>query len=254
MSRMFSTQREAEKLGKRLAALGVVELRQLLDAYSTIVGLLEKFDGFRHNVLIEEADLSDAEKFLGAFAVFRKIIGATDDPQARRRDFWVRAGALGLIRDHDLNIEDASPPPGVLRRIMELGNNAAAIECAWLIRHDGLLRYEVRELTSEEERLEWATPQWLFLRLSQRALFVGDTEIAVWWAARCVYRDDATGAIKEDVHPVLDWDTTRWWRKSRIVRYVLEELAVEEPVVTPIDPAAIEEERKCLDLQKGPNR
>ena len=82
---MTATLQEAEKLRQRLAALTTTELRQLIGSYSAIVGLLEKFDGFRHNVLTEEADLSDAEKFLDAFEVFRKIIGDTDDPSPKAR-------------------------------------------------------------------------------------------------------------------------------------------------------------------------
>ncbi len=253
---MGAPRKEIRALGERLKGLSNAELEGVLKAYVTMAGLIDTFDdnGTWDSVLDEEADPSDALAFAKAFGTLRKIFGSTDDPQARRREFWLRAGSVGLVRDPTVSIDDASPSPDVLKRLIELVTTPIAVECAWLVTHDALLEYEIRELDVDEALLDWLTPEWHFVKLAKRGLFVGETEVAVWWTARAVYVDD-DGAITEGEQPVLNWKPKLWWRKSSIVEEVIGELGLEEPEIAPIDIETVKAERQMVESDpKGPFR
>ena len=176
------------ELRKRLARLDDDDLRVLITAYDELARSVE-FDG---GAGLFDSEV-DVERVRRAYEALRSILGIKG-PMARR-EFWSRCESLGLHLPWRTGSENASPPPSLLKRLIEIAGSPAD-DCARLMREDGLVSFEV----VERERVEREVPAgtylgflgttntWCYYLGSRRALVVTvketgeETDVGDWWS------------------------------------------------------------------------
>lgn len=133
-----------EKLRKRLARLDTNQLQSLRGSVDTLGRVLEP--AADPGIFGDELPVSDVSTVYDNLA--RLVM--SDDIEDVRQQFWRRAYDAGFERPRCsgagagvLDDDDASPPAVMLRRLIELRHPWLMIECANLIRHDGLYEWAV---------------------------------------------------------------------------------------------------------------
>jgi hypothetical protein len=191
MSNRWDTFGKIHALQAHLRRLDEDGVRALIAAYDQLCWVVEGDGTSPQTIFDVEIRIESTQS---AFNNLKLALGITT-PIMLRREFWVRCQTLGIdYRWDQVNKDDASPPPVLLKRLFGIGG--PAVECARLMKQDNLVSFSVEEREVVEREVPPGTSlgalgvlgTWCYYLGSRRALVVTvketgeETDVGDWWS------------------------------------------------------------------------
>jgi hypothetical protein len=230
-SPMTDTFGRVKKLRKRLKKLSDEDLIVLDSAVAFLSSAAVLGDS--SDSIFEEEKETDWAFLDSAERSITQILSA-DDIDWKRRDFWHKMNVLGFF---DSDYMDSSPPPALLRRLVEMSSKAFG-ECVDLMLHDDLVKVWIE--VDFESRREGVLPdrskstkafysaERLVLKMQEKAGDKLPVVIDDWWkVARVDLRDEVNVVVTEVKHDI-EIDGGRCHVMGRDAKHIVEKFGLKD--------------------------